>query len=518
MRDNTGDSGNFLVELRGLSYTYPGSAEPALREVSLSLRRGDYLALCGANGSGKTTIGRCVIGLCKPEPGSIVVDGNLDPADPSSLFAIRQKIGMVFQSPQDQLVASIVEEEVAFGLENLGLPSAEMEARITEVLGQLGLSALRTRPCRFLSAGQQQRLAIASVLAMRPECIIFDEATAMIDPAGRASILDIMDSLNASGIAIIHITHNMDEAARARRVAVMSGGRLVFEGGSRELFALPNLAAWRLCPELVPVSDPAAKAKANAPIREAANEMAFEYRNAGFSYLRHTMFETVGVRGLSLKIPGGTLAAFIGETGSGKSTALQLANLVLFPEEGEVLAFGESSMDKKLNLRKRRMNAPLSVQMPERALFESFAGDEVAYGPRMQGYKGKELVARVRKAMDLVGLPYELYRDRNPRTLSGGQKRKLALASILAMDADSYLFDEPTASLDPCSAREVMDIILSLRKAGKTVVIATHDMRNARLADTVAVFRKGELAFAGKAEEACSDELLYAEPALECGS
>lgn len=535
MFDATHARNNILISVNELCFSYPDSRRPALDHVSLCVKRGEHLALCGANGSGKTTLGRCIIGLCKPDPSTIVVDGNLDPADPSSLFAIRQKIGMVFQSPQDQLVASIVEEEVAFGLENLGLPSQEMEARITEVLEQLGLSAVRTRPCRFLSAGQQQRLAIASVLAMRPQCIIFDEATAMIDPHGRASILSIMDELNARGFTIIHITHDMEEAARARRVVVINGGRLVFDGSPQKLFVLPCLESWRLC--LPHTISRAAAVSAHATTGETVETVgsrdtgearetvetlevhssestvnpvpkAFVFNDVSFTYLKNTVFAVTGLKNISLEIPRGAIIALIGATGSGKSTALQLMNLILYPESGFVEIFGHSTKGKKISPRAIRLRCPLSIQMPERAIFENFAADEVAYGPRMQGLKGKVLVERVKSAMNLVGLPYGEYRDRNPRKLSGGERRKLALASVIAMDADAYLFDEPTASLDPCSVREIMNIILKLVQMGKTVVFATHNMHYADVADTVFYFEQGQIVSAACAQRAGKTPLL----------
>ena len=173
-----------LIRVNRLSYTYPSSTSPALDDLSLSVDHGEYLAIVGANGSGKSTLARCLNGLLLPDPGSITIDG-LDPADPSSLREVRKRLSLVFQSPPDQLVASVAEEDVAFGLENLGVPRASMLARVEEALKAVDLLSERARPPRFMSAGQQQRLAVAGALVMAPECIVFDEATAMIDPAGQ---------------------------------------------------------------------------------------------------------------------------------------------------------------------------------------------------------------------------------------------------------------------------------------------------------------------------------------------
>ena len=165
-----------LIRVNSLSYTYPSSTSPALDDLSLSVDHGEYLAIVGANGSGKSTLARCLNGLLLPDPGRITIDG-LDPADPSSLREVRKRLSLVFQSPPDQLVASVAEEDVAFGLENLGVPRASMLARVEEALKAVDLLSERARPPRFMSAGQQQRLAVAGALVMAPECIVFDEAT-----------------------------------------------------------------------------------------------------------------------------------------------------------------------------------------------------------------------------------------------------------------------------------------------------------------------------------------------------
>jgi energy-coupling factor transporter ATPase len=231
-----------LIRIDNLSYTYPAGSTPALDGLSLSVDKGEYLAVVGANGSGKSTFARCLNGLVRPPRGTISIAG-LDPADPHDLRGIRRKLSLVFQSPVDQLVASVAEEDVAFGLENLGIPRARMIVSVEEALVAVGLLEERARPPRFLSAGQQQRLAVAGAMVMNPDCIVFDEATAMIDPAGREAILGLMDMLVSRGMAIIHITHDMDEAARAGRVVVLAGGKLVFSGTPAGLFARTDLAA-----------------------------------------------------------------------------------------------------------------------------------------------------------------------------------------------------------------------------------------------------------------------------------
>ncbi len=540
-----------LIRVDKLSYTYPTGTTPALNGLSLSVDKGEYLAVVGANGSGKSTLARCLNGLLRPPPGTISVDG-LDPADPQSLRDIRKRLSLVFQSPPDQLVASVAEEDVAFGLENLGVPRIQMVPRVEEALAAVDLLPERSRPPRFMSAGQQQRLAVAGVLVMTPDCIVFDEATAMIDPAGREVILGLLDTLVSRGIAIIHVTHDMAEAARATRVVVLAEGRLAFSGTPAALFARDDLAAMRLVPPpalamarmygLEPVPDESAVGLGQRliarygidvpsvpsvplfqPVRpiqpiqdvrdgedgqdsedsqaepgfvasdQGRSGFVFELQGATLEFLAGTPNARIAVDGASFSVPRGSLVALVGATGSGKSSVLQLLDALALPSAGKVLAFGLDVSDPSVDPRSVRIRAPLAVQRPESAIFEQFCGDEVAFGPRNLGFRGSMLVAKVSKAMNLLGLEYTEFRDRHTRSLSGGQKRRLAIAAVLAMDSEVLLFDEPGSALDPLSRLELMSIIMSLSASGHTVVFATHSMEEAAQADYLAVMGGGRI-------------------------
>lgn len=533
-----------LVEFRDISYIYPGTKKPALDGLSLSIDEGEYVALVGRNGSGKSTLIRLLDGLRLPTEGEAAILG-LDPRDPGNARSLRSGVALVFQAPLDQIVSSVVEEDCAFGPENLGLPRAEIEGRVASALAAVGLGGLRRRQSLFLSAGQQQRLAIAGALAMEPRCVAFDEATAMLDPQARAEVLDLMDSLNAKGMTIVHATHDMAEAARARRVILLEEGRVVYDGSPAGLFlsgdgglppaierglGLPPaaMAALALGLEAQPgetlpalaariadarrgaaVAMPAATAPASAsePAQPAPATMAADRRqafvvgNAGYSYLKGTANEVKALEGISMSLTAGSVTALVGRTGSGKSTILQLLDGLAFPSAGCVMAFGEDTATKATDLRRLRMRAPLAIQRPESALFEVYAGDDVAFGPRNQGLSGKALVERVKSAMGRFGLPFESYRDRGTRGLSGGEKRRLALAGILALEPDAFLLDEPTSALDPSTRASVLDLVRSLADAGRTVVFATHSMEEAAMADSVAVVENGRLAAFGPPAE-----------------
>jgi len=231
-----------LIRVDGVSVSYPtpgGGLVPALHDLSLEVRRGEWLAIIGHNGSGKSTLAKLFNGLVIPGRGTVTIDG-LSTRRPAELRRIRQIVGMVFQNPDNQLVATVVEEDVAFGPENLGLPRAEIETRVAEAIRTVEIEDLRKRAPHQLSGGQKQRVAIAGVLAMRPACVILDEATALLDPSGRAEVLDTASALHRQGVTIVSITHFMSEVPRADRVVVLAEGRVALEGTPREVFAMPE--------------------------------------------------------------------------------------------------------------------------------------------------------------------------------------------------------------------------------------------------------------------------------------
>jgi len=244
-----------LIRVEELHYTYDsesGAPIEALRGIDLTVSRGEYLVLIGHNGSGKSTLARCLNGLLRPTVGNVWVKG-MNTRDPQTLVAIRAAVGMVFQNPDNQFVSTVVEEEVAFGPENLGLPVAALRARVDRALNWVGLTELRHRDPATLSAGQKARLAIASVLAMEPDCLVLDESTVLLDPVSRQSLLHLLHHLHEGGLTVIAITHAMGEAVPADRVLVLSEGAVALEGTPREVFAQAD-ALDRLGLSLPPVA------------------------------------------------------------------------------------------------------------------------------------------------------------------------------------------------------------------------------------------------------------------------
>lgn len=233
------------IVLKGVSYSYSlgeGSSLKALKNLSFSVEKGEFVALVGMNGSGKSTLAKLLNGLFVPTSGEILID-DLSTSDEKNTFEIRKKAGMVFQNPDNQMVATIIEDDVAFGPENIGVPREEIIERVDEALDAVGMSEYRKRSASKLSGGQKQRIAIAGVLAMRPEILILDESTSMLDPNGRKEIMDIARKLNNQGITVINITHNMDEAVLADRIIVLRKGRVAIDGTPKEVFSSGLLEA-----------------------------------------------------------------------------------------------------------------------------------------------------------------------------------------------------------------------------------------------------------------------------------
>ena len=235
-----------IIVLKDVCYRYEEAAANAVDHVSLTVRRGEMTAVLGRNGSGKSTLVKLINGLLLPDSGTVLTDG-MDTQDGSKIWDIRQRAGMVFQNPDNQLVATVVSDDVAFGLENTGVPSEEMPGRIEAALKAVNMLKYAERAPHLLSGGQKQRVAIAGILAMRPDILLFDEATAMLDPRGRREVFDTVRRLNAEGLTVVWVTHFMEEAAQCGTVHIMHDGRLVLEGTPREVFAdRERLRPWRL--------------------------------------------------------------------------------------------------------------------------------------------------------------------------------------------------------------------------------------------------------------------------------
>jgi len=546
-----------IITTRGLSFSYnPHSQHPihALRGIDLDVHPGEYLLVIGHNGSGKSTLAKHFNALLRPTGGEVRIKG-LDTRDPANTLSVRRAVGMVFQVPDNQIVATVVEEDVAFGPENLGVPSGELRERVDWALDLVGMAEHRHRQPHCLSAGQKQRVAIAGMMAMKPDVLVLDEATAMLDPEGRRDVLEVVRKLNGEGLTVVAITHFMDEAAEGDRVVVLKEGRIAMGDSPRELFArVDELCALQLGvpqitelayflnqrdptfpPDLLTVGElaDAVERVANAPnnaddsslpplartravpapmvpseqtlaIAKEDDQPLVQVRDLHHTYLRGTPLEAPALHGVSLEVNKGEAVGLIGRAGSGKSTLAQHLNGLLRPREpGRVRVGGHDLSDPGVDVRRIRQRVGLVFQYPEQQLFERLVGDDIAFGLKKLGMARLERVERVRWAMEAVGLDFEAFKDRYTFSLSGGEMRKAALAGVLALRPEVLILDESTSGLDPRSRRELLDRLLALhREEGLTLVFVSPSMEDvAELVDRVYVLDEGRVALSGPVRE-----------------
>ena len=521
-----------IIEVKELEFEYKNyddegneiEANKVLKGINLSVPKGQFVAVLGHNGCGKSTLAKHFNGILTATKGTVLVNG-IDASDDDRIFDIRQNVGMVFQNPDNQLVATLVEEDVAFALENLGVPQAEIRERVDEALKTVSMYDYREHSPHQLSGGQKQRVAIAGILAMRPECIVLDEPTAMLDPKGRKEVMKTIKLLNSQGITIILITHYMDEAAQAQRVIVMDDGKIVMDDVPKKIFSqvekikgyaldvpqvtelmyelkksgadvsLEILDENEALDELLKLSIKG-EAKYTEPVEEEKieKEIAAEINNLTYKYSVGTPFESTAVDNVSLKIEKGSFIGVIGHTGSGKSTLIQHLNGLLKPTSGEILIHGKNIWDKDSDIRAVRFLAGLVFQYSEYQLFEETVYKDISYGPKNMALSDEEIDKRVRNAAKSMGLS-EKHLNASPFELSGGQKRRVALAGVIAMEPEILILDEPAAGLDPKGRDKVLDEIHSYHEeSGTTILLVSHSMEDiVKYADKVLVMNHGRL-------------------------
>ena len=534
-----------MINVDHISYAHPvpgGEPHPAIRNISFEIQQGEYVAIVGANGSGKTTLARHLNALLLPDQGQVLVH-SLNTRNKSDLLTIHQKIGMVFQHPQEQMIATTIEEDIAFGPENLGLSTSEIRSRVKSALEVVHMGDFRSRSPNQLSAGQMQRVALAGILAMQPTCIIFDEVTAMLDPVGRQDVLASIKDLHEQGITIISITHFMEEAVLAERILGLSEGQLIFDGNPRELFSVEkNLSklnltkprilsfAQQLSKWIPTIQAPLTLSEFESQLNPLTNNQFIEFhpldpnlinknnraalieaKNLSFTYLMNTPLAQPALDNVSFTISDQSLHGLIGATGSGKSTLLQHFNGLYRAQKGSI-RIGPYILDDNTDIQSLRRYAGIVFQNPDYQLFEQYVGDEIAYGLRLTGINGSELRNRVQETMNLVGLDFDIFKDRMTLALSGGERRKVALASTLVLNPTVLLLDEPTAGLDPISRHDILGKMKYMHQNGKTLIVSSHQLEDlALLTDHVTLLSKGHVVCSQESDLLLSNHNLLKE-------
>lgn len=513
-----------LIQLTHVHLAYPGSQTEALADVSLSIPTGQHVCILGSNGSGKSTLLQLVNVLALPTSGAVHVAG-IDTREPGRALEIRSRTASVFQHPEDQMVTSIVADDVAFGPENLRIAQPEIASRVDAALAAVGMKDRARSDPSDLSGGQVQRVAIAGALAMEPDILLLDEPCAMLDVEGRESVRTIIRNLRARGMTILHVTHFMEDAQEADRAIVLKRGRVAFDGTPSALFSQPDLV------NELGLEMPGGRSEAGAQgsdvatgvaapgiaIPDAPVDPSLVFEHVSFSYeraanprkrtRRRALFGRRGtvdaprseragkatvqkhplaVEDLSFEARPGIITALIGHTGSGKSTTAELACALKLPTAGAVRVGGIDTADLA---RRRELRGLVGyvAQLPERQLFAETVFDDVAFGPRNLGLAPREVEARVHEALRSVNLaPTDALLTSSPFALSGGQQRSVALAGVLAMKQPILVLDEPMAGLDPAGRAHVRALLKQLRRQGTTLLMVTHSMEDvAELADQV---------------------------------
>ncbi len=515
------------------------ATEEILKGVDLTIKKGEFIALLGRNGSGKTTFSKQLNAILRPSEGTVTVD-EMGTKDADKLYEIRQRVGMVFQNPDNQMVAASVEEEVAFGPENLGMESDTIVARVKQALEQVRMWKRRKTAPNHLSGGQKQRIAIAGILAMHPDYIVLDEPTAMLDPKGRKEVMEALQRLNQEQeMTVILITHDMEEAALASRVILLADGQMRFDGRPEKFFGADALLAemgmeaplsyrvrklidsdvfekkigdarveeatidkrekvaeydktgreWEASSELV---DKKKNKKAEAETDEK-NQDLLSLQHVSYIYSPGTAYEKVALDDVNLSLGKGEIVGLAGHTGSGKSTMIQLLNGLLKPTSGTVTFEGKDIHAKGYSGNYLRSKVGMVFQYPEHQMICDTVWEDVAFGPSKQGLTGEACETRVEEALRFVDLP-EKYYQASPLQLSGGQKRRVAIAGVLAMHPEYIILDEPAAGLDVAGKREIFDRIRRMRREqGIGVLLVSHSMEDlAEYADRIIVLDDGK--------------------------
>lgn len=491
----------------------------ALDDVTLEVCRGERVCVLGANGSGKSTLASVICGLLAPDEGDVELAGHAvctgGMPDLAAYRDARRQLGLVFQNPDDQIVTSVVADDVAFGPENLGVPRAQIAARVARELRRVAMEKYAHADPSRLSGGQRQRVCIAGALAMEPAVLVLDEPSSLLDVRGRAAIMRVMGRLAAAGATLVHVTHFMDEALAADRVVVMQRGHVVLEGTPDEVFATKNaqviealglempfgarlaaaLRADAADGKVAAVAAPSGeKPAASAACAPAAEPPAILARDLGFSYGP----DAQALDGVSLEVPVRATTAIVGQTGSGKSTLLRLLCGLEAADAGSLTVCGINAATKR-GRRQIRRAVGYVMQHPERQLFAQTMAEDVAFGPRNQGLSAAEVERRVAHALDLVGLTDR--RDASPFELSGGQQRLAAIAGVLAMEPELLVLDEPTAGLDPRGRARLRALMADLAAHGVTLLQVTHSMEDAARADHVVVLDQSHVLATGTPAE-----------------
>jgi energy-coupling factor transport system ATP-binding protein len=526
-----------------VTFTYSGADRPALRAADFAIRPGEMVGIMGASGAGKSTLAKCLNRLVPGfEDGDFrgvvrIAGRALDGARVCDLAPV---VGMVFQDFEAQLFSTNAALEVAFTMQQVGMPREEIAARIGPALEAVGLGGFGHRDPTSLSGGEKQRLAIAAVLALKPSVIVFDEPTTDLDPEGKAEVFALIGGLRAQGLSLIVIEHEAEELRQCDRIMLMRAGEIIAHGPPHEVMARlelleecgvhpPDLnralalagigghaesigdaeailrshrAAAKSVDSPAVASQPDDAHESAAAVSGISSEPLAEIRGVSFAYSQGPRV----LDGINLKIGAGEFIAIIGQNGSGKTTLAKHLVGLLRPGEGQILLGGRDRASLRPAETAREVG--YVFQNPDHQIFAATVEDEVAFGPRNFGMSESEVAQRADEVLRAVNL--DDARGRDPFLLGKGERQRLAVASVLALRPRLLILDEPTTGLDYREQLRMMALISELNRDGIAIVIITHTpWLVAEYARRAVLMRKGRVLFDGPVRELfAQDELL----------
>lgn len=465
---------NAQVVLRNICFSYDDGKTWTLNNLSLTINAGERVAIVGLNGSGKSTLAKIIAGLTAPDSGYVTLCGEKvfenTTACAESYKNARKYIGALFQSPEDQIITTITEEDVAFGLENLQFSRKTMYKSISEALKTVHMEDKRYADPSTMSGGQQQRVALASAIAMNSKLLVLDEPTSMLDSFARKDVDALFDNLHKNGTTIVQITHNFEECKRANRILLLKNGILkeVSFNGLKTYLSNIELAN----NHLTKIS----KNKNLTDSRFKENESDIAVEISGLT-VKYDKTSPAVIDDYSLTVKSGETVAIMGENGCGKSTLVKTMCGLLKANSGNITVHGISVRGKTSKIIRQKLHQTIGyvMQLPEQQLFADTVRNDVSYGPKNFGLKGNALKERVDETLRLLSL--ENLAEKSPFALSGGQQRLVAIAGVLACKPRVLVLDEPTAGLDFEAALRIREILGMLHNQGVTIILITHNLQ-----------------------------------------
>lgn len=468
-----------LVVLKNICFSYDDGKTWTLDRLNLTIRSGERVAIVGKNGSGKSTLAKIIAGLAAPDSGYVELCGEKvfenTTAYADAYRNARKFIGALFQSPEDQIVTTVTEDDVAFGLENLNVEQPKMRKLVNNALEAVHMQNHRLSNPSLMSGGQMQKVALAGSIAMQSKLLVLDEPTSMLDSKSRKNVDELFDDLHKSGTSIVQITHRIDECQRADRI-------LLLENGVLHEICLEKLESYLN------------NSKSSLSKKSQENINNYQHRNKNINDSTHANKaisishltvkydnkSTAAINDYSLDVNEGEIVAIMGENGCGKSTLAKALCGLLKAESGSIIVekipvSGKTSKADRQNLRK---TIGYVMQLPEQQLFANTVREDVAYGPKNFGLKGDALKERVDETLRLLNL--EDLAEKSPFSLSGGQQRLVAIAGVLAFKPRVLVLDEPTAGLDFEAASRLLQILCELNNQGVTIVVITHNIHEVK--------------------------------------